>query len=97
MKILYVNPCGATDLSLLLERSGASVSVVPPTYLITADICGYDAFVFDEFQSTSPYAGDDPMYQSLGQHPKYFNPRPQYHTPSISSQESPSRLFTVIL
>lgn len=47
MKILYVNPCGATDLSLLLERSGASVSVVPPTYLITADICGYDAFVFD--------------------------------------------------
>ena len=47
MKILYVNPCGTTDLSSLLERSGADVSVVPPTYLITADICSYDAFVFD--------------------------------------------------
>ena len=47
MKILYVNPCGATDLSLLLERSGASVSVVPPSYLVTADVSAYDAFVFD--------------------------------------------------
>ena len=51
----------------------------------------------DLFQSTSPYAGDDPLIAGVvGCHCKFQSTSP-YHTPSISSQESPSRLFTVIL